>query len=550
MHEALREPLDLIAWYVLEEPGQLQVLVPSCWQLAKELTAYVPAVLADLQDQEDVDIRVRCHLEGRSTVSGKQWLRTAFQLPPDSSLAVVDIFEALLMSCFSSGVVSDESKGVINQVAAKMSEHDQQRAAEKIIGVQQLMTMDRLDEMGEGEAEKRVQVILIFTGAIIRQLCSTEEFVEPVSTEQWAAQQLARVALMESNLQAAIALETCKMITSNLIQTDECVIQIAECLKSISKKGKINLHLCFKKSRNLTDKALEKLASSLPKELTSLHLDLHGKNFFTDKALEMLASSLPKELTSLHLDFYGYFTDKALEKLASSLPKELTSLHLNFYGYNKFTDKALEKMASSLPKELTSLHLDFYGNNNFTDKALEKLASSLPKELTSLHLNFCGYFTDKALEKLASSLPKELTSLHLDFYGNNNFTDKALEKLASSLPKELTSLHLDFYGNNNFTDKALEKMASSLPKELTSLHLNFCGYFTDKALEKLASSLPKELTSLHLNFYGYNKFTDKALEKLASSLPKELTRFYFRSSEHTFVDVATLAARSSSQFAK
>ena len=307
MREALCEPLKFIAWKVLEKPRQLQQLVPSFQNLAWELAEYAPAMVDDVRKIEDPDLRLKTHLTALKNkvqnTSNEEWIRAAFELAPNGPL-LLEIFKHLLTRSFTSGFVSEETKGIIMTLAARMSEEEQVGAARTVL---KLMTGLDLEKMSEEQKE----VILIFNEAIIRQLVTYHDCPETSATQralpQWAWQ-AATLALFELRTwrertdrhfahHFAIS-QICSEISSNFIKTDADVVEVSQCLPHIKQLlgGQVIMILRIQRSHSLTDKSLQNLASSMPPDLTGLYLKFAGNKNFTANSVANLKKHLPKNL--------------------------------------------------------------------------------------------------------------------------------------------------------------------------------------------------------------------------------------------------------------
>ena len=553
MWEDIKGRVPKVAWYCATQPGQFQVLVPSCYKLATLLKDAMPEMVQELQGLDNLSSRALMFVEnGTASAAALEWFRAALPelLSLDGrNLTSLHFLQALWTNSRCNGRVHLEHLQLAYTFACRLSKEETAQMAGCL-----KECSERIVDTDCPEFDVLFQFARILLGATAEeQECHKRELCNLISRHGLYGfrQKPCQVGIHFARLQARLQngddqVAGVKHILAKLVRLDADVVEIAKRLPQNLTSISCDFHFAEK----ITDLSFAKLAERLPQNLTSLNLNFHSASQITDVSFAKLAERLPQNLTSLNLNFHSasQITDVSFAKLAERLPQNLTSLYLDFSWARGITDVSFAKLAERLPQNLTSISCDFHSASQITDVSFAKLAERLPQNLTSLNLNFhsASLITDASFAKLAERLPQNLTSLSLDFSSARGIADVSFAKLAERLPQNLTSLNLNFHSASQITDVSFAKLAERLPQNLTWLYLDFSWArgITDVSFAKLAERLPQNLTSLSLDFE--EKITDVSFAKRAERLPQYLTSlslgFHF-AEKITDVSFAKLAER-------
>ena len=299
MWEDIRGRVPKVAWYCATQPGQFQVLVPSCYKLATLLKDEMPEMVQELQGLDNLSSRALMFMEnGTASAAALEWFQTA--LPElvsvdGRNLTSLHFLQALWTNSRCNGRVHLEHLQLAYTFTSRLSKEE----TAQMVGCLRDCS-ERIVDTDCPEFDVLFQFARILLGATAKEEeCHKRELCNLISRHGFR-QKPCQVGIHFARLQARLQngddqVAGVKHILAKLVRLDADVVEIAE---------------------------------RLPQNLTSLSLDFHGAREITDVSFAKLAERLPQNLTSLSLNFYcaSLITDVSLAKLAERLPQNLTLL--------------------------------------------------------------------------------------------------------------------------------------------------------------------------------------------------------------------------------
>ena len=199
-----------------------------------------------------------------------------------------------------------------------------------------------------------------------------------------------------------------------------------------------------------------------------LYFYLYGNNLQSLGCIE-IAKLLPGnqhnqgfcELKRLNLE-YNNITDEAVEHLATALTLTNCKLNILNLGANNITDEGVQHLATALTHTNCKLNSLYLGHINITDEAVKHLSTPLTHtncKLNSLNLMH-NKITDEAVKHLSTPLTHtncKLNSLNLM---HNKITDEAVKHLATALAHTNCKLNSLVLRGTNITDKGKNLLKS------------------------------------------------------------------------------------------